>query len=168
MTGKESTGDALKSVKEQLRALPNHGVGYGLLRYLNNDPEIRQAMNQVPDIDISFNYLGQFDQALPPDSIFDIASESRGLDRDGQGVRSTLIDINGGILRGQLTMEWSYSNEVHRRETVERLANEYIEKLRNIIKHCQSPDTEGFTPSDFPMAGVDQKDLDKLLGKIKK
>jgi amino acid adenylation domain-containing protein/non-ribosomal peptide synthase protein (TIGR01720 family) len=166
LSGKETIGDALKSVKEQLRTLPNHGIGYGLLRYMVKDEGIRRSMSALPHLELSFNYLGQFDQALPEDGIFGIAKESRGRDRDAAGTRGALLDINGGILRGQLTMEWSYSVNIHRRETIERLANEYIEALRNIIKHCQVPESEGFTPSDFPMASIDQKELDKLLGKI--
>jgi len=167
LAGNETTGEVLKSVKEQLRVLPNHGIGYGLLRYLNDDVAIKQTLAAIPHYELSFNYLGQFDQALPKDGIFGIAEESRGRDRDAEGIRGALIDINGGILRGQLTMEWSYSTNIHRRGTIERLANEYIEALRNIIKHCQTPEAEGFTPSDFPMADVDQKELEKLLGKIK-
>ena len=33
-------GDALRAVKEQLRAIPNGGIGYGLLRYLSNDADL--------------------------------------------------------------------------------------------------------------------------------
>src|SRR5215813_6957071 len=35
LAGGASLGRALKLVKEQLRAVPANGVGYGLLRYLN-------------------------------------------------------------------------------------------------------------------------------------
>ncbi len=33
----QALGEALKSVKEQLRAIPGRGLGYGLLRYLGDD-----------------------------------------------------------------------------------------------------------------------------------
>ena len=35
MAGGAALGRALKLIKEQLRAVPDHGLGYGLLRYLN-------------------------------------------------------------------------------------------------------------------------------------
>ena len=35
LAGGAALGRALKLIKEQLRALPDHGLGYGLLRYLN-------------------------------------------------------------------------------------------------------------------------------------
>ena len=54
-------GEALKSVKEQLRGIPQRGVGYGLLRYLSGDPEMTAAARGVPGPEMSFNYLGQFE-----------------------------------------------------------------------------------------------------------
>ena len=35
LAGGAALGRALKLIKEQLRALPDNGLGYGLLRYLN-------------------------------------------------------------------------------------------------------------------------------------
>lgn len=58
----DKLADVLKSVKEQLRAIPNKGIGYGLLRYLSQDAEIASQLQAFPQAQISFNYLGQFDQ----------------------------------------------------------------------------------------------------------
>ncbi len=61
-------GEALKLVKEELRAVPNRGIGYGLLRYLSGTDAL-----PAPQPEVSFNYLGQLDGgvrachfALPP------------------------------------------------------------------------------------------------------
>ncbi|HET9479993.1 MAG TPA: condensation domain-containing protein, partial [Pyrinomonadaceae bacterium] len=53
---------ALQSVKRQLRSIPAHGIGYGLLRYLNDDAEVSGQMRDLPEPEVSFNYLGQLDQ----------------------------------------------------------------------------------------------------------
>jgi amino acid adenylation domain-containing protein len=53
-------GEALKSVKEQLRRIPQRGVGYGILRYLSGDKTLRSW----PEPAMVFNYLGQFDRAV--------------------------------------------------------------------------------------------------------
>src|SRR5262249_38394636 len=37
-------GKALKSIKEQLRAVPQQGIGYGLLRYLSGDADLMQEL----------------------------------------------------------------------------------------------------------------------------
>ena len=62
-----------------------------------------------------------------------------------------------------LQVQWSYSEAVHRRETIENLAQNYLAALVTIIRHCQSPEAGGYTPSDFPLARVSQSDLDKAL-----
>ena len=67
---------------------------------------------------------------------------------------------------GRLSVTWAYGEGRHRRETVERLAESFLASLRKLIAHCLAPDAGGFTPSDFPAAALDQKSLDRLLGKI--
>ena len=56
--------DWIKGVKEQLRAVPNKGMGYGLLRYLSEDEDVVTSLQAMTPSQISFNYLGQFDQTL--------------------------------------------------------------------------------------------------------
>src|SRR4029079_14390476 len=51
-------GRALKSIKEQLRALPDNGLGYGVLRYLN--PQTAAQLAGFASPQIGFNYLGRF------------------------------------------------------------------------------------------------------------
>jgi len=160
--------ETIKSVKEQLRQLPNHGISYGMLRYLVDSPEINRSMASLPDPKVSFNYLGQFDQLVTPEGIFRLAKESRGSDRDQYGRRSTLLDINGAIIGGKLAFEWSYSVNFHTEQTITWIAGEFINKLRMVIEHCLDPGAEGYTPSDFPLADLDQRELDKLLGKLKR
>ena len=71
-------GEALKSVKEQLRRVPDRGMSYGLLRYLRDDSETRAALAQAPRSDLLFNYLGQFDQVVAGSNLFGFAAESTG------------------------------------------------------------------------------------------
>ncbi|MHC4846816.1 MAG: condensation domain-containing protein, partial [Planctomycetota bacterium] len=54
-------GETLKSIKEQVRAIPNHGLGFGLLRYLRDDAATKEAMAALPKPPVNFLYLGQFD-----------------------------------------------------------------------------------------------------------
>ena len=51
-------GRALKTIKEQLRAVPGKGLGYGLLRYLNAETAATLAAQPAPQL--GFNYLGRF------------------------------------------------------------------------------------------------------------
>jgi non-ribosomal peptide synthase protein (TIGR01720 family) len=159
-------GEVLKSVKERLRTIPRRGLGYGLLRYLSGDEEIVEALRRLPQAEVSFNYLGQLDQALPADSLLAPARESGGPVHSPRGRRKHLLVVRGSVARGQLHLVWTYSEDIHRHATIERLAQSYIEALRALIAHCQSPEAGGYTPSDFPLAKLDQVELDQALGEI--
>ncbi|TGV04274.1 non-ribosomal peptide synthetase, partial [Mesorhizobium sp. M00.F.Ca.ET.186.01.1.1] len=55
-----SSEDALARVKEKLQQIPHKGLGYGLLRYMAQDPELVEKLKAIPQAPFSFNYLGQF------------------------------------------------------------------------------------------------------------
>ena len=159
-------GEALKSVKEQLRSIPNRGIGYGVLRYLNADTSIREKLASLP-AQVSFNYLGQFDQVLKASSVLGEAKEFKS-EQSGLNRRSHILGISGLIRSGKLEMTWAYSDKIHKRDTIERLASGFMEALTTLIDHCQSKDEQSYTPSDFSAAKLNQKQLDKFLAKINK
>ncbi|NBH12580.1 condensation domain-containing protein, partial [Amycolatopsis sp. SID8362] len=136
----EDWGEALKAVKEQLRAVPRRGIGYGALRYLTGT---------APDIDplVSFNYLGRFDDA-------DGGAFQTGpldADVDPEAPRTHALDVVGRVTGGTLEVAWSHATGLHDRGTVEALAGRMLAALREIIAHCAAPDAGGRTPSDFPL-----------------
>lgn len=158
-------GTALKLIKEQLRQIPGRGIGYGLLRYLSEDPDIHRQLASRPQPQISFNYLGRFDRLLPPDCLFVQAQIPLGASHSQLARRAHLLDINGMIQEDCLQLHWTYSGSVHRRATIQVLATRYLEQLRALIAHCTAPEAGGVTPSDFPYADLSQTDLDVLFNK---
>jgi amino acid adenylation domain-containing protein/non-ribosomal peptide synthase protein (TIGR01720 family) len=159
-------GEVIKSVKEQLRRIPNRGIGYGILRYLNSDECDRHQLQALPQAQVSFNYLGQYDQTQLATLGWKYAQESSGSIHSPKGQRHHLLNINGLVVDGRLKLEWQYSEKFHRRDTVEQLAHEYLEALETIISHCLSPEAGGYTPSDFPDIEFSQEGLDELLAEI--
>ena len=162
ITGQETIGQKLTAIKEQLRAVPNHGVDYGILRYLCQDRDISEQLHALPRAEISFNYLGQFDSATAESGIFRYAAESGGENFSVQAQRQYLLEILGNITDNRLRFTWVYSSLIHNRETIEHVAQRFIAALREIITHCLSPEAGGHTPSDFPLAQLDTKKLSKL------
>ena len=158
--------EALKQIKEQLRSVPNRGIGFGLLRYGGVLTEKTGAIASLPQPEISFNYLGQLDSSLRDGSAFAVAAEGGGPTRSSKQKRRHLLSVDGGIRGGRLRFAWTYSEAVHRRETVERIASKFADSLRALIAHCVSPDAGAYTPSDFPKAKLDQKALDKLVSRF--
>jgi non-ribosomal peptide synthase protein (TIGR01720 family) len=159
----EETAEQIKSAKEQLRAVPNAGVGYGLLRYLHPRKEVRQQLAKA-STELVFNYLGQLDNMKQDESLLQLSDEPTGMDQNEQAERDSLLVLNAAVLDGQLHVEWGFSENLHARETILKLAQAFIESLSALIEHCMSPDAGGYTPSDFPLANVDQATLDRLLG----
>ncbi|MEH1973948.1 MAG: amino acid adenylation domain-containing protein [Nostoc sp.] len=158
--------EALKLIKEQLRSIPNKGMGYGVLRYLSKDTARVESLRSLPQAEVVFNYLGQFDQTFSDSSIFKISQGSQGQTRSLCNRESYMLNINALVVNNQLRVDWTYSEKIHRRSTIERLAQGFVEALQILITHCHSPEVRGYTPSDFPEADFNQQDLDRFLGKI--
>ncbi|HEX2095189.1 MAG TPA: amino acid adenylation domain-containing protein, partial [Longimicrobiaceae bacterium] len=163
LRGLQGPGERLKAVKEQLRAVPGRGIGYGALRYLGSDAA-RAALAAQPRGEVRFEYLGRLDASVPEGALFRLAPESPGPRTGAGGERSHRLVVSGSVLDGVLQIRLEYGEEVHRRETAEFLAQRYLSELRGLIGHCASEEAGGYTPSDFPLAGLDQETLDELLG----
>jgi amino acid adenylation domain-containing protein/non-ribosomal peptide synthase protein (TIGR01720 family) len=121
---------------------------------------------EAPPPEVSFNYLGQIDLLLGGSALFDADPEPPGLPRSPRAARPYRFEVNVWMSDGRLRLHWGYGGCRYRTETVERLAEGFLAALRELIDHCLAPDAGGFTPSDFPAAALDQKSLDRLLGKI--
>jgi amino acid adenylation domain-containing protein/non-ribosomal peptide synthase protein (TIGR01720 family) len=172
LNGHETLVETLMAVKEQLRRIPRRGIGYGLLL---GDPEDDDRLSRLPRSEVVFNYLGQTDKseasASLPELPFRPATESKGPERSPAGKRPHLIDINGSVSGGALQMEWTYSANRHRRETILGVAGDFIDQLRALIAHCQSPECGeaargAYTASDFEEFAWNQTDLNDILAAI--
>lgn len=156
----------LKYVKERLREIPQKGISYGLLRYLNPNQQISQTLQSLPQSAISFNYLGQLDLFTSQGWILGLAKESTGLSSHPLNQRRYVLNINAWIAQSQLQIQWRYSRNLHDTTTIENLAQQFIKTLQAIIQHCQAPNSGGYTPSDFAGARLNQQQLDKFLNKL--
>ncbi len=154
-------GEALKAVKEQLRAVPGRGLGYGLLRWVGG---AGAELAAAPRAEVVFNYLGQMDRMVSEDTFFRFAPEPSGASQDPRRARSYRLEVNGVVRGGRLSMAFWYGGAVHRPETMERLAGWFAGELRALIAHCRGARGGGYTPGDFPLAGLGQEALDALLG----
>ncbi|MEM6714402.1 MAG: amino acid adenylation domain-containing protein [Cyanobacteria bacterium P01_C01_bin.147] len=156
--------EQLQAVKEQLRRVPHQGVGYGMLRHLAAEADPALVSPAV----ISFNYLGQvrLDAAPEPDGLIQsLATESVGQLRSPLGARRYLLDVIALVRDGQLQMIWRYSRAVHRRATIEAIAQRYQAALQSCLA-TPAPEA-AYTPSDFAAARVNQAQLDQLFSKIR-
>jgi len=154
-----------ESVKEQLRRIPNHGIGYGALRYLSGDAEVRARLAAMTEPEICFVYLGQ--SAAQPESWFASAKQSPGPFHNPQGRRSHLLAIDAAIVDGCLCLHWVYSRNFHRTETIERLAGRFAAALKTVLSECVSqPLTQKIECLGEPFNQSDSE-LQKITGAIR-
>jgi non-ribosomal peptide synthase protein (TIGR01720 family) len=151
---------ALKAIKEQLRAVPSQGIGYAALRYLTDDAT-RAQLRSLPQAEVCFAYEG-IDTAwssLPEP----LRLATPPAPPDQPGAHEYALAITARIADERLQLNWAYVVTAQQDATITELAERTIAALRALIAHCQSPDAGGYTPSDFPLAGLSQSQLDRVL-----
>jgi len=133
--GVEEISEEFSRVSEQLREIPSHGIGYGLLRELSEDSEVKKLFSSFPEAELNFNYLGQFDQMPETEWVpFRIARESAGPEQSPRGIKPNILNVVGIVSGGMMHWRWLYSTEMYKDRTVKRFAEDYLKELRTIIR----------------------------------
>ena len=163
LAGGPAAGLALKRVKEQLRAIPDHGIGYGLLRYLN--PETARSLEGLAAPQISFNYLGRFttrDGPFAPVAGHGILAG--GFDV-GMPVAPYTLEINAYVQESaagpELGVTWAYPRDLIDDAAVAALAAGWFAALEALVAHARGPAAGGLTPSDLTLA-IGQDEIDEF------
>ncbi|QBD77253.1 amino acid adenylation domain-containing protein [Ktedonosporobacter rubrisoli] len=160
--GLQEPAAIIMAVKEHLNAIPHHGIGFGILRYLGR-PEIRERLKATPVPGIKFNYLGQFDQSFTEGALFQrSAEEITGPDVSSRGSRPYIVEVDCSVINGQFNHNWRYSANLHNRETIERLAHCFQQALQQISTPDEHMGEMHFSASDFPLADLDEEQLGTL------
>uniref|UniRef100_UPI0009EC47EB non-ribosomal peptide synthase/polyketide synthase n=1 Tax=Pseudomonas sp. NBRC 111119 TaxID=1661034 RepID=UPI0009EC47EB len=154
-------GETVRQVKEQLRAVPDKGMGFGVLRYLGEASQ-RQALAAMAEPRITFNYLGQFDRQFDETALFVPAQASGGMAQDPHAPLANWLTVEGQVYEGELRLQWGYSEAMFDEAAITTLAEAYLASLRAIIEHCCQVPAGQATLSDFPMARLNQQQLDGL------
>ncbi|WP_412094192.1 amino acid adenylation domain-containing protein [Bacillus atrophaeus] len=149
----------IKTVKENLRKIPQKGIGYGLIKYLSDHPKASEFTGHP---EISFNYLGQFDQDFRNGRI-EVSPYSSGKTASDKRPITYALDINGMISNGQLSLAVSYCGKQYQRETMETCADLLKSSLQQVIEHCDAQDQIQLTPSDISLKEITIGELDHFV-----
>ncbi|MFJ9841392.1 non-ribosomal peptide synthase/polyketide synthase [Kitasatospora sp. NPDC101155] len=152
----------LKQVKERLRAVPRRGLGYEALARLGSPDPAARPLRDVPLPQVCFNYHGQW--TAPAAGDFAPAGDTPGRDLAPHEPLDHLLDVSAVVADGELELTWHYSEQAHETATVQALARATADALTAVVEHCARPDAGGRTPSDFPLAGLDQAAVDRIVG----
>ena len=133
----ENLGKTIISIKEQLRLIPNKGIGYGsLFGYIK--PELPR---------ITFNYLGQLDQDVKEDNNYwAIAKENAGMLVNKDNADNAIINVNGLIANGKL--QFIIAGKLSQ-NNLSKLINEFQQKLNELIKYLSDKEKVYYSINDF-------------------
>ncbi|MCF3102004.1 amino acid adenylation domain-containing protein [Streptomyces roseoverticillatus] len=178
LAGGRQAGAALKQVKEQLRAAPDRGLGYGLLRHLN--AQTAPALAALPGSQLLFNYRGRTDHgaaagsrpwAFAPDAERAAVAEGAAPDAAMPAPYPLELDAvvrSGAAGRPELAVEWSWPRALFTEEQVAALATRWFDALDALARHAAAPDAGGITPSDVRLVSLDQARIDRLESRLRR
>ncbi|MFE0171831.1 amino acid adenylation domain-containing protein [Streptomyces sp. NPDC059002] len=161
--GGPEVGAAVKRVKEQLRALPDHGAGFGLLRHLN--PQTQPLLARFAPPQFGFNYLGRFGRSGAlwsldgADAVVGLGAHPDTPLRHVVELASVAEERPDGTV---LVAEWVWAAGLLDRADVESLAAAWARALEGIVVHARKPGSGGRTPSDFPLVSVAQREIEEF------
>ncbi|MDO1482184.1 non-ribosomal peptide synthetase, partial [Rhodococcus ruber] len=167
--GGPAAGSVVKAVKERLASVPDKGIGFGLLRYLN---EVTAAeLRALPSPQISFNYLGRvtagdvpagLDETgwLPGEGLGDLVAAG---DPDRPANRT--VDINALVTDApdgpRLSASFAFPTGAIGRSDVEQLAHDWRAALTALAEYARRPHAGGLTPTDVPLVDVSQTEIEQ-------
>jgi non-ribosomal peptide synthase protein (TIGR01720 family) len=140
-------GNLLKLVKERLHHLPAPEAG------------------APPVPEVGFRWSG-WPAAPPSGGVPSWSAEPLAARRIPGARRRHRLDVEALLAGGRIAVVWTYSERTHRPDTVQALADRFLEALHSLIEHCRSTEARGFTPADFPEARLSQEMLDDLLNEL--
>ncbi|MFK3775625.1 amino acid adenylation domain-containing protein [Pseudomonas sp. NPDC089406] len=159
LAASDDLGHSLKAIKQQLRQVPDNGLGFGLLQQLA-PAEVRAQLAARPQPRITFNYLGQFDASFAPG--MRRAEQTCGDSQDPAAPLANWLSIDGGVNEGRLQLGFTFSPQQLDAQGLAQLVALFEGELQALVGHCLAPGAGGATPSDFPLANLDQAQLDAL------
>ncbi|RBO90906.1 non-ribosomal peptide synthase protein (TIGR01720 family)/amino acid adenylation domain-containing protein, partial [Nocardia puris] len=164
LAGGPALGKAVKAVKEQLLAVPDKGIGYGLLRYLN--PRTAGELPERLPGQVSFNYLGRVSDSDVPEALRgygwtpagELGALAGAYDADMPAMAP--LDVNAIVVGDKLTANIGYPATLLSGDEVREFANLWTTALEAVARHANSTGAGGHTPSDFALVRATQRDID--------
>jgi non-ribosomal peptide synthase protein (TIGR01720 family) len=156
----DDLANQIKHFKEQLREIPDKGLGYGVLKYL------QKTISKDYNPTASFNYLGQFDKDPGEKGLFELSSLKTAKTNADHLALTCLVDIVAHVESGQLQLAVFYPFSSDNQVLVNDLLDSYVGHLQQIIRFCCDTDDFALTPSDIDFDGFDIDGLDAVLDNL--
>jgi non-ribosomal peptide synthase protein (TIGR01720 family) len=162
--GGAAAGELIKTVKEQVRAVPGDGLGYGLLRYLNPATAPVLAGLAVPQI--GFNYLGRLTTGPAGPAGVAWQPAAVGSHADAGTPARHVIEATAAVRDGpggpELSVSLAWAGGILTEAEAHDLHQEWLAMLAGLATHTTQPGAGGHTPSDFRLLALTQSQIEEL------
>jgi non-ribosomal peptide synthase protein (TIGR01720 family) len=126
------------------------------------DDHIARTLSRHQPPEIVFNFAGRFGRQAVGGTAW-LQSRPPFASRAGENGRGYRMEINALVIDGRLRIDWTASHAQYHESTIEHLLRTLLDEIRLLIQHALTADSSGYTPADFPDAGLSQEDLDRFL-----
>jgi len=159
-------GLLVRAAAAALRAAPEQGLGYGVLRELHPDPAVRAAL-ALPTAAVLFNFHGQVASSAAPDAWVQAIAEAPGAARDAHYRRPYPLEVMGAVIDGELELSVTYHPAQHSGAQVQRwlqASRRELETFEPVSGHLPSS-ADGPVVAGLSLSEEDLGDLEReLLG----
>ena len=171
----------LQDTKKRYRNVPRSGIGYGVLKYLTVDEDMKYLGEN--NAQIVFNYLGKAGtedesnevddnkgrglgfSTSTQDANQDILTLNLGSLKDLDQERTHILGFNGSVVNGSLTFDIDYSHEQFEHDSIQSLADYLVSSMEDTTKQLEKNSSESYILKDFPLARITEDHLDVLCQK---
>jgi non-ribosomal peptide synthase protein (TIGR01720 family) len=134
----QSPDEQVRAVRERAEAVPETGIGYGVIRHLRDDT-VSRTLEAAAPAQLSFNYLGRFDSPTATRSGDGRPPLVRQLPLPDDGDRLIAahheypLSLAVAAVDDEMTATWTYRSDLIRPETVRGLAEAWQEAVRRVV-----------------------------------
>ena len=147
----------LIGIKETIRAVPDNGKTYGLLKYMSAQNTVDDAVSLQPEILFSYRNANYAGNLQTEHSYFNFSVESTPMERVRAAKSIYLIEIDTARIDGELKFNFTYDRNFLDIDTIGSLVECYRRHLEEVRNHCAGVKTPQMTPSDL---GNDDMSID--------
>ncbi|ALG14846.1 non-ribosomal peptide synthetase [Kibdelosporangium phytohabitans] len=144
LPGTEDMAQCLRAVQETVRAVPDRGIGFGLLR---------DQLGELPEAEVALNYLGRADGSARLQAF---AAPARPMPYP--------VEVVARVQDHRLRLSLCYDTTAFDAPTIEKLGARVLTALAEIAETATRPNGGFRVASDFPLAGLSTQEIERAFG----